>query len=250
MSYGDLQSANPYASFGGSVAEAPADARADFIRKTYTHLSIAVYACAAICWALFQTGLVEQFAPVLVSNGFYWLGVLAAFMAVSWIAHSWAESESSVSKQYLGLGLYVVAEALLLCPLLWVAQFYTMRLTEGVEVNVIPAAGVVTLVMFGALTAIAWISRADFSFLRAGLMLAGFGAMALIACSIFFSFELGAIFSTAMIVFASAYILYDTSNIIHKYQPGQHVAASLSLFASVALLFWYVLRLFISLSED
>ncbi|MEM6329409.1 MAG: permease, partial [Planctomycetota bacterium] len=36
---------------------------------------------------------------------------------------------------------------------------------------------------------------------------------------------------------------YDTSNVMHHYQPGQHVAASLSLFASVALLFWYVVRL-------
>ena len=41
-----------------------------------------------------------------------------------------------------------------------------------------------------------------------------------------------------MVVFASGAILYNTSNLIHRYQPGQHVAAALSLFASVALLFW------------
>ena len=49
-----------------------------------------------------------------------------------------------------------------------------------------------------------------------------------------------------MIVLASGSILYNTSAIMYHYAPGQHVAASLSLFASVALLFWYVLRLFMS----
>ena len=51
----------------------------------------------------------------------------------------------------------------------------------------------------------------------------------------------------AMIVLACGYILYDTSNILLHYRVGQHVAASLALFASVALLFWYVLQLVMSL---
>jgi FtsH-binding integral membrane protein len=49
-----------------------------------------------------------------------------------------------------------------------------------------------------------------------------------------------------MIVLASGYILYDTSNVLHRYRTDQHVAAALALFASVAILFWYVLRLFMS----
>jgi FtsH-binding integral membrane protein len=49
-----------------------------------------------------------------------------------------------------------------------------------------------------------------------------------------------------MVAFAGAAILYDTSNILHRYRTDQHVAASLSLFASVALLFWYILSIFSS----
>ena len=52
----------------------------------------------------------------------------------------------------------------------------------------------------------------------------------------------------AMVVLASGYILYDTSNILHHYRTNQHVAAALALFASVALLFWYVIRILIALS--
>ena len=46
-----------------------------------------------------------------------------------------------------------------------------------------------------------------------------------------------------LLFFAGAAILYDTSNIMHHYRLDQHVAASLALFASVALLFWYILQL-------
>ena len=44
-------------------------------------------------------------------------------------------------------------------------------------------------------------------------------------------------------------ILYDTSNVLHHYRTEQYVAAALALFASVALLFWYILQIVISLSN-
>jgi FtsH-binding integral membrane protein len=52
-----------------------------------------------------------------------------------------------------------------------------------------------------------------------------------------------------MILLASGYILYDTSNVLHHYRTDQYVAASLALFAAVALLFWYVLRLLMELNR-
>ena len=53
-------------------------------------------------------------------------------------------------------------------------------------------------------------------------------------------------FSVAMVAFAGAAILYDTSNVLHHYPEDRAVGAALELFASVALLFWYILRLFMS----
>ncbi len=171
-------------------------------------------------------------------------------MVVSWVANRWAMSETSVAKQYAGLVGYVVAQSIFILPMLWFAQDKTMQLAPGQDVNVIGAAGLVTLVMFGGLTAIVWLTGKDFSFLGYGLGIAGMGIFALIVASFFFGgLNLGIWFSVGMIVFASAYILYDTSNVMHHYRPTQHVAASLALFASVALLFWYVLRLFIALSS-
>ena len=71
----------------------------------------------------------------------------------------------------------------------------------------------------------------------------------MIVASIFIGFSLGLWFSVAMVVLAAGYILYNTSNIIHHYHTGQYVAASLALFASVALLFWYVVQIFMHASD-
>ena len=64
--------------------------------------------------------------------------------------------------------------------------------------------------------------------------------------SMIFGFHLGTWFSVAMIGFAGAAILYDTSNIMHHYPQDRYVAASMSLFASIAMMFFYILRLLMS----
>jgi FtsH-binding integral membrane protein len=68
-------------------------------------------------------------------------------------------------------------------------------------------------------------------------------AIAVIFCAVIFGFDLGLWFSFALLGLASAYIIYDTSNIMHHYAPHQYVGAALELFASVALLFRVILRI-------
>ncbi|MCA9240304.1 MAG: Bax inhibitor-1/YccA family protein [Planctomycetales bacterium] len=249
MNSPSMQSNNPYASFGMSVADAPADARVGFIRRTYLHLTLAVYTLVMLDWVILSSGVMDDVMPMLINSKWGMLIMFGGFIAVSWIAQWWANSESSSALQYTGLAVYVVAEAIFLAPLLYFAESMTLDVGSGVTMGVIPAAGLATLVVFAGLTAIAWFSGADFSFLRSALMLAGVGAFGLILASMFIGFNLGVWFSVGMIVFASGYILYDTSNVLHHYRPSQHVAASLALFASVALLFWYLLRLFMALAN-
>ena len=231
---------NPYAAFGGELAaQAPAVERAEFIKKTYIHLAAAIYAFVAFEFALFKFAPVDEIMARFRGNA--WI-VLIAFIGVSWLADYWARSSTSRAMQYAGLFLYVAAQALIFVPILWLAQ--QMELAQGS--NIIGTAALITVVVFGGLTAAVFLTGADFSFLRMGLMLAGFAALGLVLCSAIFGFALGNLFTVAMIVFASAYILYDTSNIMHHYRTEQYVAASLALFASVALLFFYILRLVMS----
>jgi FtsH-binding integral membrane protein len=239
MSYAENPYQAPVFSF---AAQAAADERADFIRKTYLHLAGAVFAFAGLEAVLLNVpGLSERYLAVLQASRYGWLMVVGAFMLVSWVAESWARSATSVATQYLGLALYVVAEAVIFLPILYFASQM-----EGL----IPTAAAATLVVFTGLTGIVFATGKDFSFLRTALWLGGLVAMGCIIASVIFpQFALGIVFSFAMVGLASGYILYDTSNVLHHYRIGQHVAASLALFAAVALLFYYILRIVMQLTR-
>ena len=131
-----------------------------------------------------------------------------------------------------------MGQAIIFTPLLYLA--------ETVAPGVIESAATVTLIGFMGLTIVAFHTRKDFSFLG-GLLRWGFiCAIVLIISSTIFGFQLGTIFSVGMIVLAGGAILYDTSNILHHYPEDRHVGAALQLFASVALLFWYILQFFLA----
>ncbi len=235
---------NPYDSPQFSVAAmAAADERTGFICKTYLHLVGAIVALVGLEAILLQSPFAPALIGLMVGSQYSWLIVLGLFMGVNWLANSWALSATSLPKQYAGLGLYVVAQAVILLPPLFFAT--TLPQYSGV----VTSAAVSTLSLFVGLTAVVFITRKDFSFLRSALMFGGFAAMGFIVCAVVFSFQLGPIFTYVMIAFACCYILYDTSNVLHNYRIGQHVAASLALFSSIVLLFWYVLRLLMSFRD-
>jgi FtsH-binding integral membrane protein len=230
--------------------QAPANARAAFIRRTYGHLAGAILAFIALEFLVFGVLLPDK----LAREGFFGdlfahpgslLVLLVAFIGGGYLAQFWARSATSQAMQYVGLGLYVVLEAVIFVPILWVATDYVK------DPNIIPTAGILTLAIFGGLTTTVFVTRKDFSFLGPILSIACFVALALIVIAMFIPGAFGGLglwFSFAMVAVASGWILYDTSNIIHHYRTDQHVAAALALFASVALLFFYILRILIEVS--
>ncbi|MCO6458799.1 MAG: US12 family protein [Pirellulaceae bacterium] len=244
MSFGNQ---NPYeasyGSFGMTAADAAETERVGFIRRTYLHLAGAVMlfvGIEALIFAAVPTPTLMRITQSMMS-GWNWLLVMGGFMVASWIADSWARSDKGSGMQYLGLGLYVTAQAVLFVPLLFFASLYAP--------NAIPAAGLMTAICFGALTAVVLLTRSDLSFLGRYLWWSGILALGVIVCGIFFQFSLGVWFSALMVGLAGGYILFHTSNILHHYRTDQHVAAALALFASVALFFWYILQLLISMRE-
>jgi hypothetical protein len=226
-----------YAPYGvaGSAAGARSDARERFIVRTYNHLFGAILLFAAIEVALFMTGAARVVAQAMMSTS--WFIVLAGFMVVSWLASRAAHRSTSLAMQYLALGGFVVAQAIIFVPLLFIADAYAP--------GAIQSAAMVTIAGFAGLTGIAFWTRKDFSFLGSVLRWVGICAIVLLAASLIFGFHLGTFFSVGMVAFAGAAILYDTSNVIHHFPEDRYVGAALELFASVALMFWYVLRIFI-----
>ena len=210
--------------------------RAVFIVRTYGHLFGAIVGFTLLEVFLFRSGLAEPIAQALLSVN--WLLVLGGFVVVSWFASRVAARAESKASQYAALAGFVVAEALIFVPLLFVANYYAP--------GAIQSAATMTLLGFTGLTAVAFATRADFSFLKGLVMWGMVVAMLLIVGGVLFGMELGTWFSVGMVGLAGAAILYDTSGVIHKYPEDRYVAASLQLFASVALMFWYVLQLFTS----
>ena len=112
--------------------------------------------------------------------------------------------------------------------------------------EILQQAAVITLSLFTGLSAAVLLTKKDFSFLKTGLTIGGFIAIGLIIAGSLFGFNLGLWFSVAMCLLAGGSILYQTSNLIHTYSQEQYIPAALGLFASLMLLFWYILRIFMS----
>jgi FtsH-binding integral membrane protein len=220
-----------------SASQLAEQARARFIMRTYGHLLGAVLAFAACEVFFFTSGLARPIARTLMGTGLGWLIVLGGFVLLGGMFRNLAQSARTVSTQYVGLGSYVVLEAIIFVPLLAMAEMYAP--------GAIRSAGVVTLFGFSGLTAVVFTTRRDFSFLGALVRWGFLIALLTIAAALLFGFTLGTLFSVAMVGLAGVAVLYDTSNVLHHYPEDAHVAAALELFASIAVMFWYVLRIFI-----
>jgi len=183
------------------------DSRSVFITRTYVHLVAGILGFILVELALFESGLAVQIARFML--GFNWFLILGAFMLTGWLASRTAQTSSSIGMQYFAYGAYVVAEALIFVPLLYIA--------DAKAPGAIDSATLVTALGAGGLMFVAHRTRKDFSFLRALLMWGFVLALLAMVGGAIFGFQLGTWFSVAMIGFAGVAVLYDTSNIIHHF---------------------------------
>jgi FtsH-binding integral membrane protein len=225
----------------GTASSIQEEDRAIFIRRTYTHLAVAV---AVFVWLEYMfinhTPLPRIMLNFIGGHQYGWLMILGGFVLLGWAGRNMAAKADSMASQYLGLGIYVLGEAIIFVPILFIAA-YVMEAPD-----LLKEAALMTGLMFCGLTATVFMTRKDFSFLRGALTMGGFVAMGLIVGGTIFGMSLGMWFSAGMVVLASGAILYDTSKILHHYPADKYVSASIELFASVALLFWYILRIFMN----
>jgi uncharacterized protein len=227
------------------VASLDAETRGEFVLKVYQHLLLGVLAFVGFETILFTTGVAEGIFDLLFGDGgggATWLLILGGFMIVQWLASSAAHRIDNVNLQYAGLFGMAAAEALIFAPFLYL----TFNDVDNGGTTV-AAAALITAVGFAGLTVVAFTTRKDLSVLRPMLMWGGIGALVLIVAAVLFGLSLGIWFSVGMIVLAGGSILYQTQAIMARYPSGAHVGAAVQLFASVMLLFWYVLRLLTAL---
>lgn len=222
-----------------NTSEGYGPARERFIGKAFNHLGGAILTFTLIEVLFFKTGIAGVINSAM--SVIPWIAILGIFMVVGWLASRAAHKVESLAAQYAALGVYIFAEAVIFVPLLSMAN--------AIAPGAIADAALITVLATIGLVGVAYVSRKDFSFLGSVLKWGGLIAILLIVGGAIFGFKLGLFFSVAMVGFAGAAVLYDASNIIHHYPEDRYVGASLELFASVALMFWYVLRIIMSLRD-
>ena len=222
------------------VTYATEQERVTFFKKTYTHVAWAMLACIAVESLLIRIVPAEAIF-LMVSKRWVWLLILGGFWLGSMLAQKWSLAQER-KMQYLGLGFYIIIEAIIFLPLIYIALAFS-------EANVINQAAIITLALFAGLTAVVFFTKINFSFLKYVLIVGGFVSLGLILAGALFGFNLGLWFSGGMVLLASGSILYQTYNLksdTSTFTTDKYVGAALLLFASVMLLFWYILQILIS----
>jgi len=212
--------------------------RGIFYKKTYLHVALSILA-----FIVLETLLIKlvpyDFIVWMVSGKFIWLFLLGCFWLGASLSSRWTLAQSRQT-QYLGLAFYIVLEAVIFLPMIFIAA----SMTDGA--GMLYQASIMTLALFTALTAVAFMSNKDFSFLKNILVIGGFLALGAIVAGALFGFQLGLWFSIIMVLIASGSILYQTQSLKYNYGNEQYVGAALQLFSSIMLLFWYILRILMS----
>jgi uncharacterized protein len=211
--------------------------RVAFIRKTYLHVAGSIVAFAVMLAALVNFVPAETMQNIFFGSRFSWIIVMGVFMGATMLAQRMANTGATIGTQYLGLAIYTVAEAIIFWPIIWIAT--TMPNMAGI----LPQAIILTLALAGGLTMSVFITKADFSWMRSALMVAGWVVFGVIVASWFFGFHIGIFFIVGVIALMCGFILYETSMVLHHYPTTQYVGAALAIFATLATLFWWVLRL-------
>lgn len=214
--------------------------RVAFYKKTYAHVAGGVLVFILFEYLLLQSDAIVEFMLSMI-EGYKWLIMLGGFMFVTHYAERMTMKTTDKNTQYLAFAIYILAQAFIFVPLIYIAAFYMDSGTEMLN-----QAAIVTLGLFTGLSAVVLMTKKDFSFMRTGLTIGFFVAMGLIVAGMLFGFSLGLWFSVAMCLLAGGSILYQTSNMVNKYTTDDYIPAALGLFASLMLLFWYVLSIFMS----
>ncbi|PKN23774.1 MAG: hypothetical protein CVU65_13635 [Deltaproteobacteria bacterium HGW-Deltaproteobacteria-22] len=215
------------------VASLDISERGAFIAKVYNYLFGAVALMVA-------TGFVayKQIALESISRGFFW-GIFGASMLVL-IAGMFSSRVKGLN--LVLFGIYAILEGVFLGVL---AKMYV---TAGLG-SIFAQAAVLSLLVFGGLTAFVHITKKDFSFMGGFLfvmllLLIGAGIVSFFIKSTILHLGI-AVGGTAIF---SMYILFDTSQVIHRIHEDEAVTGAWMLFIDLIGLFLYLLDLLTILS--
>lgn len=195
--------------------------RSEFVSKVYTMLGVSLLFCCA-----------GAYYGLSMPLSLYWPMVIAEFVVL--LACMFLQRAYPIN--IVLLFLFTTLSGLTLGPVL------NAYVAQGMG-DIIPVATGTTAITFGGLSAYVHWSRKDFSFLGGFLFVALIVMILLGLANLFFRLPLNeTLYSGFGILLFSGYILFDTSNLLRRYQQDQVVAATLTLYLDLINLFLFILR--------
>jgi FtsH-binding integral membrane protein len=234
-----------------SVAQSATPVRLAFIRKVYT-----LFSCSMLIWAgttalaMSNDAVLNGFLSILGTGIIGWV----LFMAVMFMILRL--TAASFPLNIIGLGVFALLEGLITAPFILVATNSIGLAADGVSIEAVVTSSTLaitgqafflTAAIFGSITAYVLTTKKDFSFMRGAVAL-GFGlALGLILISFYWSGAANIVggtgFAAAMVVLFAGFMLYDTSNIVHRYAPNQAASAAAKLLLDFVIMFRFIVMM-------
>ncbi|MAE77253.1 MAG: hypothetical protein CMJ85_10340 [Planctomycetes bacterium] len=208
-----------------TAAKASSAERLTFLRKTYSLVLLGIAVFASTAMAAQEVGVVNDIAKSLFGMG--WL-LMLVWIGSAFLVRAVARTPGVGMVLYLAYAAFL---GIMITPLL-------LDATDSVG----PAA-IMTLSIFGGLTAYVFVTKHDFSFLGGILAIGMFAMIGIAIVGMIFGLQMGAWYSIGGALLFSGYILYDTSNILHRCRIDEPLPAAIELFVDIVMLFWFILSL-------
>jgi modulator of FtsH protease len=227
----------PEYSFTPEAMTLAGSARLAYIRKVYAYFSLAIAAGIGGALIAMNTSLVF-FA---VHHPF--IGLII-FFGMAIFASASAGNPIRAVPTLFG---FTFVSGIIISPTLYaIAHGYV----HGADVGVIYDALFLTSLVFGALTAYVFITKKDFSYMGASLMIGLFMVIGISIVNLFVqSSTIDLALSSIIVILFSGFILYDTSRILRNAHEIPPTLAALNLYLDFLNLFMAILRL-LSRSRD
>jgi modulator of FtsH protease len=248
---------------GGGSAALVADAQAGiqplgadrvrYLRKVYSLLAGACFVALAAGFIATSVGPTMKIAgtnveapiitALLLSNDALW-GLAFGVLFFSTIVASWVSKIPIINT----IALFGVAAlmGIEIAPMVFAAQYFA-GIGDTLTANPVRDAGLMTFACFAGITGYVFVTRKDFSYLRATLHMGFWVIFAACILSFVFRSEIFALaVATAGALLSAGFLLYVTSYIFKNSEMDDPVGDALALLVQLRNLFMFLLRIFMS----
>lgn len=227
----------------GSVPLADAGSRLAFLRRVYGWMFAAVVATIFGAGIAVKSGVAESMLT--------WSFLPRILLVLAWIGGMFLVQRVRhiPTVNVVAFAGYALFTGFVLSTLIWFAMALAKTNGESGATYLLQAGGL-TLASFGGISAYAFFTKRDFSFLRGFLVVGSIVMLGALVIGFFVestAYQLA--ISIAGVLLFTGFILFDTQKVLKTYPDDEHVAGAMTLYLDFINLFVYILRIILIIAS-